>query len=207
MLSSTLITRGLVRYGEPKPVVLPQSALKTAASVVTAAPVKGSVLKEGSSALEIGGRPVLVLQGGLPTYRDLRPGDAGTDVQQLEDALRRLGFDPGPADGSYDAKTQAAVERWFRAAGYDAFEPTEAQKQQLRTSRETAARAHDSVLTAQRSVDQARSPDKKLQANENAAAAQDRVATADETQHAKSRGLSSSALAGNLPYARRLHQH
>jgi hypothetical protein len=180
VLASTLITRGLVRYGEPKPIVLSQSSLKTIAPVVTQSPEKGRSLREGDKALEIGGRPVLVLEGSLPTYRDLRPGDRGTDVDQLKAALLRRGFDPGSAP-TYDAATERAVSEWYRSLGYDPFEPTEAQKQQLRTARDTSQRARDAVITAERAVQTAQAPDRRLQARENAASAKDRVVTANDS--------------------------
>jgi peptidoglycan hydrolase-like protein with peptidoglycan-binding domain len=49
-------------------------------------------------------------------------------VQQLEEALARLGFDPGPVDGNYDQKTSAAVERMYQKAGWEAFGPTREQR-------------------------------------------------------------------------------
>lgn len=179
-LSSKLITRGLVRYGEPKPVVLAQSTLKTSAPVLTQAPEKGRSLAEGEKAMEIGGRPVFVLEGALPTYRDLRPGDVGVDVDQLKAALNRKGFSAGPLATPYDGVTESAVSAWYRASGYDPFEETEAQKQQLRTARDAAQRANDAVLTARRAVDQAAAPDRRLQVQENAATARDRIASAED---------------------------
>jgi hypothetical protein len=180
VLASTLITRGLVRYGEPKPVVLSQSSLKTIAPVVTQSPEKGRSIKEGDKALEIGGRPVLVVEGSLPTYRDLRPGDRGPDVDQLKAALKRKGFNPGTGL-TYDATTERAVSDWYRSVGYDPFEATEAQKQQLRTARDAAQRARDAVITAERALQTAQAPDRGLQAKENAASAKDRVVTASDT--------------------------
>ena len=43
----------------------------------------------------------------------------GTDVEQLEAALSRLGFDPGPVDGVYTTETQAAVLTWQESVGAD----------------------------------------------------------------------------------------
>ena len=64
--------------------------------------------------IEVNGRPVLALQGDAPMYRTLRPGDTGDDVRQLELALARLGFDPGPVDGTYDAVDRARRHRDLR---------------------------------------------------------------------------------------------
>ena len=74
------------------------------------------------------GRPVFALRGSSPAFRDMAPGTSGGDVRQLEEALARLGFDPGPIDGNYDQKTSAAVERMYRKAGWDPLEPTREQR-------------------------------------------------------------------------------
>ena len=54
-------------------------------------------------------RPVFLLEGELPSYRDLGPGIRGDDVRQLETSLARMGFDPGPEDGLFDGSTATAV--------------------------------------------------------------------------------------------------
>jgi peptidoglycan hydrolase-like protein with peptidoglycan-binding domain len=46
-------------------------------------------------------------------------GSEGADVEQLEAALSRLGFDPGPIDGTYTTDTQAAVLAWQASVGAD----------------------------------------------------------------------------------------
>ncbi|MBX2866079.1 MAG: peptidoglycan-binding protein [Leptolyngbyaceae cyanobacterium MAG.088] len=42
----------------------------------------------------------------------LMPGDSGSDVAALQQALDRNGIDPGPIDGDYGPMTQAAVEQF-----------------------------------------------------------------------------------------------
>ena len=73
------------------------------------------------------GRPVLVLQGEIPAYRDLTPGISGKDVLQLEQGLKCLGFDCGTIDGTYDEQTSAAVAAWYKSLGYEPFGPTATQ--------------------------------------------------------------------------------
>jgi hypothetical protein len=51
----------------------------------------------------------------------------------LEEALARLGFDPGPADGVYDAQTSNAVAEWYKAAGFEPFGATPEQLVNLKT--------------------------------------------------------------------------
>lgn len=47
--------------------------------------------------------------------KTLKPGDTGSQVTALQNALTKLGFSPGNADGSYGPATQVAVEH-FQAA-------------------------------------------------------------------------------------------
>ena len=50
----------------------------------------------------------------------LRSGDSGETVTQVQTGLTALGFDPGPADGSYGPKTEAAVVEFQNAKKLDA---------------------------------------------------------------------------------------
>ncbi len=199
-LSSSVIIRGVVRYGDPRAVVLAASAIKATAnggggggatSIISAPAVKGTELAEGSVALSVGGRPVFVFAGNVPAYRDLKPGDSGDDVRQFEDALQRFNMSPGPVDGVYDGATEAAVERWYKSTGYGAFGPTDAQRTQLRTLRDNVSRAGDAVLSAQLSVTNAKratSSDKLLAAREAVRVARDRVETsADDARREQER--------------------
>ena len=159
-LSSTVTTRGTVRYGEPQSVTLAASSLgggggQGGSALVTKAPEKGAVLDENAVALEVSGRPVHVLQGEVPMYRDLRPGDTGADVRQLEEALARLGFGPGAVDGTYDVATEAAVDAWYEASGYTAQGPTDEQRDVLRAARTAVSAAEDQVLQAKEALEAA----------------------------------------------------
>lgn len=181
VIEAAVIVRGLVRYGDPRPVVLASSAVKTGTgaprSVIVSTPAaKGTELTDGDAALVLGGRPVFILEGAAPAYRDMRPRDSGADVRQLETALARLGFAPGTTDGRYDDATESAVERWYRAAGYEPFGPTEAQRSQLRTARDNLSRADDAVLTATRALDQAA----RAVSGDNLLSAEEQVRTTEE---------------------------
>ena len=133
-LANEVVVRGSVRYGAPQGAALATSALKKGTDIVTTAPTKGAELREGDIALAASGRPVFVLRGDKPAYRDLGPGASGIDVEQLEKALARLGIDPGPVDGTYDSQTAAAVATMYANAGWAPFGPTEEQTQALRTA-------------------------------------------------------------------------
>ncbi len=180
VLRSTLFTRGTVRFGSPKAVTLPASAAKTGSQVVTAPPVKGTVLNEGSKAADVGGRPVIVLQGGTPMYRDIRPGDRGDDVVELKAALGRLGFKAGTGD-VFDAVAQRGVSEWLRKVGYEPFGSTEAEQTALRTSLDAVRKAAEQVVSAQINLAKGSGPistDKVLAADEVVRIANDRAVAA-----------------------------
>jgi peptidoglycan hydrolase-like protein with peptidoglycan-binding domain len=127
VLATKVVTRGTAHYGSPRRLTVTSSALKTGPRVVTSLPRAGSRLGEGEVLMTISGRPVFLLRGAQPSYRDLGPGISGEDVQQLEKALRRSGLDPGPVDGAYDAGTARAVEAFYRRHGFQPIVATEAQ--------------------------------------------------------------------------------
>lgn len=133
VLTSDIVTRGTARYGLPQSVALIPSVLKTKTGVITTLPLPNTQVAEGDVLLAASGRPVFVLQGEVRTYRDLTPGLSGEDVKQLERALKRLGFDPGPLDGKFDEQTSAAVKAWYSAAGWEPFGPTPEQLAAIRT--------------------------------------------------------------------------
>jgi peptidoglycan hydrolase-like protein with peptidoglycan-binding domain len=158
VLSSDVVTRGTVRFGLPQPISIAPSTVKGGAGLISSLPRPNTGFGEGEVILSASGRPVFVLQGAAPAFRDMSPGTSGDDVRQLEEALARLGFDPGPVDGNYDQRTSAAVERWYQKAGSDPFGPTREQRAAIlalekdwsdaargrlaaETARETATRA------------------------------------------------------------------
>ena len=132
VLSSRVVTRGTARFGLPQPIALAPSGLKSSAGLITTLPRRNAQLGAGAVLLTASGRPVFVLRGKIPAYRDLVPGISGTDVRQLERGLKRRGFDPGPEDGKYDSRTSAAVAAWYRSAGWEPFGPTVEQRVQIR---------------------------------------------------------------------------
>lgn len=127
-----------------------QSVLLAAAhsAVVTRPPQAGAVLTEGSLALEVSGRPVRVLAGGVPMSRDLGIGGKGGDVLQLEQALSRLGFRPGDVDGLFDAATAAAVHAWYVDAGHPSPGPSDEDQEKLRALQAEVDSAEEERLDA-----------------------------------------------------------
>ncbi len=82
---------------------------------------QGQAVHQGSLLLEVAGQPYFVLQGKVPAYRDLVPGDEGSDVTQLQEDLESLGYGVGDDTlGTYGAGTEAAVSDFYTALGYTA---------------------------------------------------------------------------------------
>lgn len=128
VLSSIVVTRGTARFGLPQPISIAPSTLKPTPGLIATVPRRNARLGEGSIVLTASGRPVFLLQGDLPAYRDLVPGVSGDDVLQLEKALRRLGFEVETVDRTYDHQTSAAVAAWYESAGWTPFGPTREQR-------------------------------------------------------------------------------
>ena len=128
ILSSDVVTRGTVRFGLPQPISIAPSIVKGSVGLISSLPRPNTQFDEGEVIMSASGRPVFVLRGASPTFRDMAPGTSGGDVLQLEQALARLGFDPGPVDGNYDQKTALAVERLYKKAGWDPLAPTREQR-------------------------------------------------------------------------------
>jgi hypothetical protein len=120
-LTAEVVTRGTVGYGSPATVTLPASTLKQGNRIVTVAPQEGAVIAEGGVALAVSARPVVVLQGDKPMFRDLELGMSGDDVRQLEAALARLGQNAGAQDGVFDRSALDATAAVFNRTGYGGF--------------------------------------------------------------------------------------
>jgi peptidoglycan hydrolase-like protein with peptidoglycan-binding domain len=130
-LSSKVVTRGTGRYGSPVTVAVNRSSLKRGRPIVTSLARTGTTVKEGDIIATVSGRPLFVLSGAQPSYRDLGPGMSGQDVLQLERALRRAGLSTGAVDGRYDSATETAVARLYRRHGLNPLQATDAQLSSL----------------------------------------------------------------------------
>lgn len=149
VLSSNVVIRGQVEFSESADLSVSGSA--DGVAIITRLPkAEGEDLNEGDVAVEVAGRPMLVLQGELPTFRSLTPTLEGPDVRQLEDALVRLGLDPGPVDGLYDSRTESAVTELYRLAGYNAKEPTAEELERVEIARRTVRSERQAVSEAER---------------------------------------------------------
>ena len=152
-LSANVITRADVGYDDPAILSLGGSlGGVTGSLVVTAVPGRGEELAEGEAAIEIAGRPVFLLEGPIPVFRDMRPGAVGPDVLQVEQSLARLGFFTGEADQVWDDDTGAAVEAWYQSRGYQANGISEQEQTALKTARNRVTTADDALRAARKAL-------------------------------------------------------
>src|ERR1700754_2503376 len=87
VLSSDVVTRGTVRFGLPQPISIAPSTVKAGVGLIASLPRPNTEFGEGEVILSASGRPVFVLGGEAPAFRDMAPGTSGGDVRQLEEAL------------------------------------------------------------------------------------------------------------------------
>lgn len=165
VISADIVTRGDVRFDQPESVASQGVALPGVAPILTWAPEPGFEFGEGTVLYEVAGRPVFALQGDLPLFRDLTRGAEGEDVAQFQEALARLGFDPGVVDGIYGPVTEAAAAELYQAAGYQILGPTDDELQTLQAAEDVVA-------------DLKRNYDRSKQASDQAVAAEAKVAPA-----------------------------
>ena len=157
VLASEVIVRGTVRYGSPQPVVLATSQVKQGSGdseIVTQRPRGGQASARAPSRCRSRGARCSSSGHGALSPRH-RSREQGPDVGQLESALVRLGFSPGPVDGRYDGETGAAVAAWYESEGWAPFGPTDIQIDQLRTANAAAAAARDLHLQARLAIQSA----------------------------------------------------
>ncbi|WP_214325845.1 peptidoglycan-binding protein [Nonomuraea sediminis] len=158
-LVSSVAVSGTLEYGSPLPITLAGvvgGVTGGAAELqrATRAPRVGTI-REGGVLMEVNGRPVYALRGTVPMHRTITPGTKGDDVRQLQRALRRLGFG-GPKSGVFDPATVAAMTRLYAKDGYEAQQPTLADKQAYDTLRKAVQTAKETQATEQQALDQGR---------------------------------------------------
>ncbi|WP_431807797.1 peptidoglycan-binding protein [Microbacterium paraoxydans] len=87
---------------------------------VTLSPVApGQQTSAGTLLLEVNNAPLFAMPGSFPFFRDMKTGDKGRDVLQLQNGLIAAGYTL-TADGAFGRATADAVSALFRAHGYAA---------------------------------------------------------------------------------------
>jgi peptidoglycan hydrolase-like protein with peptidoglycan-binding domain len=123
--STTAVVRRDLVDRQNFPAVLGYGSTSTIANhlvgTITAQASTGTTVDRGKQIYAVDGRAIYLMFGTTPAYRDLHLGVSdGEDVKELKQNLVALGYGRLPADGHFDAYTQAAVERWQTAIGVTA---------------------------------------------------------------------------------------
>ena len=106
--------RGTLHFAAGEPVT------SGPAGVVTMLPAVGTTISAGDPLYAVDTRPVVLLAGPLPAWRDFSAGMSdGDDVRQLEQNLATLGYSTDAPDARFTARTAAAVKRWQKALGVE----------------------------------------------------------------------------------------
>lgn len=116
-LKAEVITRGVVAMG--RTVRVGPVTSSAALSIVSKVGVEpGDHVRAGELLIEVSGRPVFLLQGAFPAYRDLAVGDEGPDAAAVNDALKKLQL-PNAAGTEFTSATSEGLAAVYRAAGYE----------------------------------------------------------------------------------------
>lgn len=115
-VATTVVERGSISATETWSGTLghgtPFTVNSSADGIVTRLPYQGETVESGDELYRVNEQPVTLLYGQVPMYRDLRVGDTGVDVEQLEANLAELGYDGFTADNEYTSDTAEAVRAW-----------------------------------------------------------------------------------------------
>lgn len=102
----------------------PLAVVNRASGTYTTLPGRGDKVDCGAVVYRVDDRPVLLLCGLVPAYRELHVGDNGTDVRQLNQNLHQLGYDAGaridPNDDHFTSNTATALQALQGKQGLDA---------------------------------------------------------------------------------------
>lgn len=106
---------GTIGHGTATPLVLAGNGM------LTWLPAIGTIVTSGQRVAEVDGRPVVLLTGERPAWRELGPGvDDGADVRQLEQALSDLGFATAlVVDDEWTSATTTAVKTFQKWMGLE----------------------------------------------------------------------------------------
>lgn len=205
VIENTITSRADVTYAGAVDVKVDNSGLEGPAVVTGHVPEVGATLVAGSVALEVAGRPLIVLPGDLPVYRSLHAGLSGPDVLQLKAGLASLGIDPGDTGSDvFDAATAAALNTLYRNAGYpapaaspDAEDRVIGAQQGVRSAQASVGQAAAALDTAQAGA----SSSQRVEADNAVREAQRALAEAQQAGDPAAIGRSQDAL--DLASARR----
>ncbi|MEU9505954.1 peptidoglycan-binding protein [Micromonospora sp. NPDC048170] len=106
-LTSNTVLNAQLSYGDP------DTLIGGGGGILTVLPPPGKVVRVGQRVYETDGRPVVLLKGARPFWRELSTGvSPGEDVRQLERNLVKLGFSGLTVDDTFTRSTALAIKRW-----------------------------------------------------------------------------------------------
>lgn len=156
VLVDTVVLRGTVTP-QLSLDLTPSTARDGGKPVVTSLRAKiGEPVLAGQVIVEVSGRPLIVLEGAIPAYRDLRPGTEGPDVEQLQRGLRTLGYANSDKRGTFGEATKRAVVKFYSDRGYVALTAGEDDEQRLSAGARSVTQAEWVLEDANRALEQAR---------------------------------------------------
>ncbi len=148
-LSNDVVVRGDAEFEGAIDLELDTALGDGTSRVVTGrVPEIDTEVNEGDVIIEVSGRPVFVLGGDLPSFREFKPGLEGDDVLQLETSLARLGFLTVEPDRLYGTATENAIEAMYEAAGYEPRAANEGEEAQLKAAEDAVQAARTSLANA-----------------------------------------------------------
>jgi hypothetical protein len=184
-LSNDVVVRGDAEFEGAIDLELDSALGDGSARVVTGrVPEIDTKVNEGDVIIEVSGRPVFVLEGDLPTFREFKPGLEGDDVLQLEVSLARLGFLTVEPDRLYGSATEDAIEAMYEEAGYEPRGENEGEQAQLKAAEQAVESARTTLANANDSLSDLLKPPSLVQQTRDAQARQqllDQIGRAQET--------------------------
>lgn len=157
VIQNTVTTRGEVTYADAVEVTIDTAGIGERPVVTGQVPEVGRVLNAGEVALEVAGRPVIVLSGDLPVYRSLSVGMRGPDVAQVKAALQSLGVSAGNLENDvFEADTAWGLGALYERSGYAPQTGGEQTQQALRSAERAVRDANVAVAQARAALNQAR---------------------------------------------------
>jgi peptidoglycan hydrolase-like protein with peptidoglycan-binding domain len=195
VLTATVVARGTVVVGRSVPVVGFASGSDASRIVTSIVRKAGDEVGSGDLLAQVSGRPIFLLQGRVPAFRDLSPGTSGTDVRQLQKALRTLGYSSAPDRlGYFGHGTQGAVSRFYRVSGFVPLTTSD-----LDPAQDAAIEAAgDAVTAARRALSRARTAAASLKGIELRAARREIRYAEEDLAEARARSARLRRAAGTV---------
>lgn len=96
-----------------------QDIAYSGSGIVTTVNVEeGDLIRPGDLVATVDSNPVIAVTGSnKPIYRDLTPGDAGYDVEAIQEILNQLGYRVA-ITGRFDENTEKTLESLYKNIGY-----------------------------------------------------------------------------------------